>query len=91
MKPRVPASKYKKFLEFVEFLKANDAMSYFNNCHDLVLYEPNYDWIEAAFEWKRSQEGNEFWSVMHTKWNDKLHADASDSVGKFAKSGVAEK
>ena len=76
MKPRVPASKYKQFIAFVELLKANDAMSYFDNCYRWIFERDRIeDWIDGAFEWKRSQKGHAFWSAINNEWRNKLQRE----------------
>lgn len=76
MKPRVPARNYKKYIKFVEFLKANDAMTFFENCSGWIFESDRVeDWIDGAFEWKKSQKGHEFWSSINTEWHNKVMRD----------------
>lgn len=73
MKPRVPASKYKQFIEFVEFLKANNAMTFFDFTNNYIFSLRSDVWIRAAFTWTDSGD-SKFWQKLDHKW-DKLQRE----------------
>lgn len=76
MKPRVPASKYKSFMVFVDFLKSNNAMSYFDYCYGWIFEMFDIDrWIAAAFEWDKSPEAGDFWHKINQEWLNKLQGE----------------
>jgi hypothetical protein len=77
MKPRVPASKYKQFIEFVEFLKANEALCYFNFiCRDVFNHLNERWWITDAFIWDECCEDDGlFWIKVDNLWQDKLQRE----------------
>lgn len=67
MKPKVPASKYKPYIEFVEFLKANNAMKFFEFTNDYIFSLRSDVWIRAAFTWRVSGDYT-FWQNLDHKW-----------------------
>lgn len=69
MKPRVPASKYKSFIAFVDFLKSNNATQFFQFLKRDVFYEDPEWWISHAFTWYRTGEDDgDFWLDLHYRW-----------------------
>jgi len=74
MKPkfRVPASKYKAFIVFVDFLKANKALIYFNLiCRNVFESDEDF-WILDAFVWTETIQEAICWSELDDMWQDKL-------------------
>lgn len=75
MKPRVPASKYKKFIEFVEFLKANNALVFFKYIDaEFLFYKDSEIWVDRAFTWRKTPDDYDFWQNIENKW-DKLQRE----------------
>ena len=90
IKPRVPAKKLKIFIEFVDFLKSKDAMSYFD---EVTIEEVFFNcspsgWITGAFNWPGSQKGDFFWWGIDKLWRTKLKIGTSTThYVKFMSSG----
>lgn len=75
MKPRVPASKYKNFIEFVEFLRSKNALCYFERAPSYIFSGAEGFWLSSAFIWFDMPEGYEFWEDLDIDWNNKLQRE----------------
>lgn len=75
MKPRVPAGKYKSFIVFVDFLKANNALIYFNLICRNVFDGAEDFWILDAFVWTETIPEAIYWSELDDMWQDKLQRE----------------
>lgn len=69
-KPRVPARNQAMFIKFVAFLKEQGALeSYFKNLEFRRIFEyVPYNWVDAAFVWKDSPQGHDYWSNRAKVW-----------------------
>lgn len=75
MKPRVPASKYKQFIEFVELLKSKDALFYFKIAPSHIFERDESWWVDGSFIWDGTIQGHDFWSNIHEQWLSKLQRE----------------
>lgn len=78
MKPRVPASKYKKFIEFLELLRSKNALSYFENAPSNIFEVDEIGWLSSAFTWFDMPEGFEFWVRINSEWVNKQRESKTD-------------